>query len=180
MNLALMGVFLESKVSLALKQMATLKASGLNEMPPLFYQHFWEVVDHDVTNYVLSWLNSDTLPHPINHTFVTLISKTINPEHVQEYRLISLCNVLYKNFSKFLANRLKKILPSIIIEHQSAFAKDRLITDNILIAFETLHCMRNHKSVDSSFMAIKLDMNKAYVRVEWVYLENLMRKMGFN
>ena len=40
MNLALTGVLLESKVSLALKQMATLKASGLNEMPPLFYQHF--------------------------------------------------------------------------------------------------------------------------------------------
>ena len=77
MNLALTGVFLESEVSLALKPMAPLKASGPNEMPPLFYQHFWEVVDHDVTNYVLSWLNSGTLPHPINHTIVTLIPKTI-------------------------------------------------------------------------------------------------------
>ena len=88
--------------------------------------------------------------------------------------------MLYKNFYKVLANRLKKILPSIITKHQSAFAKERLITDNILIAFETLHRMRNHKSVDLGFMTIKLDMNKAYDCVEWVYLENLMRKMGFN
>ena len=100
-------------------------------------------MDHDVTNYVLSWLNSGTLPHPINHTIVTLIPKTINPEHVQEYQPISLCNVLNKIFSIVLANRLKKILPSIITKHQSTFAKDRLITDNILIAFETLHRIIN-------------------------------------
>jgi len=123
--------------------MAPLKAFGPNEMPSLFYQHFWGVVDHDVTNYVLSWLNSSTLPHPINHTIVTLIPKTINPEHVQEYQPISLCNVFNKFFSKVLANRLKKILPSIITKYQSAFAKDRLITDNILIAFETLHRIIN-------------------------------------
>lgn len=85
-----------------------------------------------------------------------------------------------KFFPKVLANRLKKVLPSIITKHQSKFTKDRLITDNILVALETLHCLRNHKTGDSGFMAIKLDMSKAYDRVEWVYLENLIRKMGFN
>ena len=131
-------------------------------MVPLFYQHFWGVVDHDVTSSVLSWLNSGTLSHPINHTFITLIPKTKNLEHVQEYHPISLCNVLYKIFSKVLANRLKKILPTIITEHQSAFVKDRLITDNILVVFESLHCMRKYNSGDPGFMAIKLEMNKAY------------------
>lgn len=149
-------------------------------MVPLFYQHFWGVVEHDVTSSVLSWLNSSTLPHPINHTFITLIPKTKNLKHVQEYCPISLCNVLYKIFSKVLANRLKKILPTIITEHQSAFVKDRLITDNILVVFESLHCMRKYNSGDPGFMAIKLEMNKAYDRVEWLYLENLMRRMGFN
>jgi len=73
-------------------------------------------------------------------------------------------------FSKVLANRLKKILPTIITEHQSAFVKDRLITDNILVDFESLHCMRKYNSGDPGFMAIKLEMNKAYDRVEWLYL----------
>jgi len=86
-------------------------------MPLLFYQHFWGVVDSDVTGSVLFWLNSNTLPYPINHTFITLIPKTKNPEYVQEFRPISLCNVLYKIFSKALANRLRKILPLIITEH---------------------------------------------------------------
>ena len=149
------------------------------ECPPCFFQHFWPMIEGDVTHSVLSWLNSGTLPHPVNHTFITLIPKKKNLISVSEYRPISLCNVLYKIFSKVLANRLKKFLNSIITEHQSAFAKGRLITDNILIAFETLHCMKNYNSGSNGFMALKLDMSKAYDRVEWVFLENLMRKMGF-
>ena len=179
MNAAHTSSFLESKVVTALKQMAPLKASGPNGMLPLFYQHFWGLVDNDVTSSVLSWLNSGTLPHPLNHTFITLIPKTKNFELVQEFRPISLCNVLYKIFSKVLTNRLKKVLPLIITEHQSAFTKNRLIPDNILVAFESLQCMENQVAGDTGYMAIKLDMSKAYDLVERVYLENIMRKMGF-
>ena len=87
--------------------------------------------------------------------------------------------MLYKIFSKVLANRIKKLLPTIITEHQFAFTKDCLITDNILVGFETFHSMKNYKSGDNGFMALKLDMSKAYDLVEWSFLEILMRKMGF-
>ena len=97
-----------------------------------------------------------------------------------DYCPISLCNVLYKLFSKVLANRLKKLLPKIITEHQYAFVKDRLITDNILIAFETLHCMKNYESGSLSYVALKLDLSKTYDQVEWNFLEKLMMRMGFN
>ena len=88
--------------------------------------------------------------------------------------------MLYKIFSKVLTNKLKKILPCVITKHQSAFAKSRMITDNILVAFESLHYMKNISLGKTCYMAVKLDMSKAYERVEWVYLENIMRKMGFN
>ena len=178
MNHELTCNFEEWEVAQALKQMAPLKAPGPDGMPPLFFQHFWPMIEGDVTHLVLSWLNLGTLPHPVNHTFITLIPKKKNPI-LSEYRPINLCNILYKIFSKVLANRLKKFLNSIITEHQSAFAKGRLITDNILIAFETLHYMKNYNSGSNGFMALKLDMSKAYDRIEWVFLENLMRKMGF-
>ena len=116
----------------------------------------------------------------MNHTFLTLIPKIKNPISVSDYRPICLCNLLYKIFSKVLANHLKKILPNIIFEQQSAFTKNRLISDNILVAFETLHSMNVHKSTKSSYMAVKLDMSKAYDRVEWIFLERVMRKLGFN
>ena len=180
MNKALTEEFQAWEVESALKQMAPLKTLGPDGMPPLFYQNFWELVRGDVIHDVLIFLNSGTLPNSLNHTFITLIPKTKNPENVTEYRPISLCNVLYKIFSKVLANRLKRVLPQIISEHQSAFIKGQLITDNILVAFETLYYMKNHNSGNSGYMALKLDMSKAYDRVEWSFLKAVMIKMGFN
>ena len=108
MNAHLSQEFMECEVEVALKQMAPLKAPGPDGMPPLFYQNYWGLVGDDVTKTILSYLNSPTLPHPLNHKFKTLIPKIKNLIAVSDYRPISLCNVLYKKFSKVLANRLKK------------------------------------------------------------------------
>ena len=178
-NEQLMGEFMEWEIQKALDQMAPLKAPGPDGMPPLFYQHFWGIMNREVTSTILAWLNSSKLPYPINHTFVTLIPKVKNLVLVSQYRLISLCNVLYKIFSKVLANRLKKFMLDLITEHQYAFAKNKLISDNVLVAFKTLHCMKSHNSGQTGFIALKLDMSKAYDRVEWNYLQKLMEKMGF-
>ncbi|XP_075654720.1 uncharacterized protein LOC142624873 [Castanea sativa] len=91
--------------------------------------------------------------------------------------------LFYQNFwelVRVLANRLKRVLPNIISEHQSAFIKGHLITDNILVAYETLHYMKNHNSRNSGYMALKLNMSKAYNRVEWSFLRDVMIKMGFS
>ena len=79
-----------------------------------------------------------------------------------------------------MANRLKKILPQIITKHQSAFAKNWLLSDNILVAFETLHSMQKHKLVKVGYIALKLDMSIAYDSMEWSILEVVMRKLGFD
>ena len=117
MNSTLTENFQAWEVECAIKQMAALKALGPDGMPSLFFQNYWELVKGDITNTILSFLNSGSLPSPINHTFVTLIPKIKNPERVTEFRPISLCNVLYKIFSEVLENRLKRVLPLIISEH---------------------------------------------------------------
>ncbi len=81
--------------------------------------------------------------------------------------------------SKVLANRLKLILPQIIYSEQIAFVSGRLITDNVLVAFETLHTMATRLSGKEGFMALKLDMSKAYDRMELDFLESMLRKLGF-
>uniref|UniRef100_A0A2N9G161 Reverse transcriptase domain-containing protein n=1 Tax=Fagus sylvatica TaxID=28930 RepID=A0A2N9G161_FAGSY len=179
MNRSLTCNFTELEVLTALKQMAPLKAPGPDGMPPIFYQSYWHVVGEDVIAAVLSCLNSGKIPASLNHSYVTLIPKTKSPEKVTEYRPISLCNVVYKLISKVLANRLKKVLPQVVSETQSAFVPGRMITDNVLIAFETLHHMHNQRSGKVGTMALKLDMSKAYDRVEWGFLKQVMIRMGF-
>ena len=62
----------------------------------------------------------------------------------------------------------------------NTFVPGRLITDNVLVAFETLPHMHHNKIGREGAMAMKLDMSKAYDRVEWSYLEQIMKKMGFH
>ena len=148
-------------------------------MPPLFYQTYWTDVGMDVSQAVLSSLNSSSLLKSVNHMFITLISKVKNPKRVNEFRPISLCNVIYKIISKVIANCLKPLLNSIISETQGAFTADRLITNNILIAFESLHHMKNSCTGKKGFMTLKLDISKAYDRMDRIFLRKILLKMVF-
>ena len=110
---------------------------------------------------------------------IVLIPKIKERKKISDYRPISLYNVVYKLASKAKANRLKKVLSSIISETQSAFVHGRLITDNVLVVFETMHHISQKKWGKVGEMAINLDMSKAYDRVEWTCLEKIMEKLGF-
>ena len=101
------------------------------------------------------------------------------PSRIKDLRPISLCNVLYKIISKVMANRLKIILPQIISDNQSAFVRGRLITDNILMAYEISHFLMKKQTGKEEFAAVKVDMSKAYDWVEWAFLEAMMYKLGF-
>ena len=180
MNSDLMKIFSRQEVDVALKSMAPLKASGPDGMPPIFFQHYWDSIGDDVSCAVLSYLNTSIIPASLNQTFITLIPKSKSPEKVSEFRPIALCNILYKLISKVLANRLKSLLPHVISESQSAFQPDKAISYNILVAYETLHHMKTKKTGKVGYMALKLDMSKAYDWVEWIFLEKLMLKMGFH
>ena len=180
MNISLTREFTRQEVEIALKDMAPLKALGPDGMPPIFFQSFWRLIGDDVSKAVLDCLNSCHIPQEFNFTYVTLIPNVKNPEKISEFRPISLCNVIYKLISKVLANRLKPLLPSIVSENQSVFQAGKVITDNILMAFETLHYMKNHQTGNTGSMALKLDISKAYNRVEWSFVECLLKKMGFH
>lgn len=98
---------------------------------------------------------------------------------MKDLRPIALCNVLYRIIAKVLANRLQQVLPSLISENQSAFVKNRSITDNVLIAFEVIHHMNQKRHGRVGEVALKLDISKAYDRVNWDFLQRRMTAMGF-
>lgn len=111
---------------------------------------------------------------------IVLMPKGNNPECIKDHRPISLCNVIYKVISKILVNRLRPLLDELISETQSAFIPGRLITDNAIIAFECFHKIQHSKNHRDTHCAYKLDLAKAYDRVDWNFLEGAMLKLGFD
>ena len=133
----------------------------------------------DVIEVVLSVLNSSNFLHKMNYTYIVLIPKKNDPQYLLEFRPISLGNVI-SLYSKVLTNWLKIIFPNVISDARSTFVPDRLITDNTTVAFEVLHKMRNRRKGKRGQMAVKLDISKAYDRMEWCFLEIIMAKLGLN
>ena len=129
---------------------------------------------------VVKVLNSSVVLESTNSTFIALIPKVKQPRKVFDFCPISLCNVVYKLFSKVLVNRLKFFLAKAIPKSQSAFffPSRRLISDNVLVAFETLHYLKGKTQGKLGYMTLKLDMSKTYDRVEWEFLEKTMRHLG--
>ena len=143
MNDELMMPFSREEVDQALHQMAPFKAKGPNGLSAGFFQNHWKTVGDEVCQVVLDTHNFRIMPSFLNMTHIALIPKVKNPTCVTDFRPISLCNDIYKLISKVLANRLKKILSHIISPTQSAFILGRLVTNNILAAYETLHTMHS-------------------------------------
>jgi hypothetical protein len=156
------------------------KAPGPDGYPTHFFQKHWDICGGEVTSIIQRVLNGEENLSSINKTWIVLIPKVPNPKELANFSPISLCNVLYKIASKVIANRLKVVLPDIISEEQSAFVPGRLITDNIITAYECLHFMKRKCPVDERCCAVKLDMRKAYDRLEWDYLQAVMLKLGFH
>ncbi|XP_074265403.1 uncharacterized protein LOC141587836 [Silene latifolia] len=172
------SLFTKKEVRKAVFHLGSLKSPGPDGFPALFYQWCWHFIKHDVVSAVLQTLNSGEVPRQWNKTFITLIPKCTNPEGVDNYRPISLCNVIMKIVTKCITNTLKGFMGKLVGPFQNAFVPGRCITDNILISHEIIHNI----SVSSGKlprMAFKADMSKAYDRLDWNFIKMTLMKMEF-
>ena len=156
------------------------KAPGLDGFSASFYHSNWDTIGPDIVTEVQGFFDSGVLPPRINETNIRLIPKIKNPQAVADYRPIALCNVYYKIISKILTKRLQPLLSSIISENQSAFVPGRAIADNVLITHEVLHFLKTSDAEKRCAMAVKTDMSKAYDRLEWEFVELVLKRLGFH
>ncbi|CAM9000816.1 unnamed protein product [Rhodiola kirilowii] len=154
-NRVLSEPYSECEIKRALFQLYPYKAPGLDGFP------------------------TGLIPVGTNDTLIVLIPKVKSVERMEDYRPISLTSVVSKTVAKAIINRLQQILPEVISPAQSAFIRGRLITDNYLIAHESAHFIKNTRHGKSIYGSLKLDMSKAYDRVEWSFLKLLLLRFGF-
>jgi hypothetical protein len=172
MNTQLEVTFTAKEVHQALIQMAPLKAQGPDKFSADFYKKKknGQTVGPELCNATLHFLNYLKMDASINETYIALIPK--KKKALAVFLILGL-------LASVLANNLKRVLPFVISENQNAFIPSRLITDNVLAAYETLHSMHTQMWSKVGFMGIKLDMSKAYDRVEWAFLKAIMGQMDF-
>lgn len=114
-NEVLMSPVSEEEVKAALFQMYPDKAPGPDGMRPGFYQKMWHIVGKDVVKITQEFFHTCEFPNGLNDTNIVFIPKNKSPMKMSDFRPISLCNVLYKVISKVMANRMKVVLPQLII-----------------------------------------------------------------
>ena len=144
--------------------MQDLKAPGPDGFLALFYKQLWPTVGNDVVKAVTSFFILGSMPKEVNCSLIVLIPKISNPTSVNHFRPISLCNMVYKIISKLLVDKLRPMLDKIISPTQSAFIPNRWIAENQIIVQEILHSFKSRRT-KPGLMAIKLDLQKAYDRV---------------
>jgi hypothetical protein len=108
---------------------------------------------------------------------ITLLTKTDNAVQIQQYRPICLLNVIFKIFTKVATNRITRIASSVVRPTQSAFMPGRHILEGVVILHETIHEL-HRKKMDG--VLFKIDFEKAYNKVKWPFLQQVMRMKGFD
>nr|XP_027120329.1 uncharacterized protein LOC113737276 [Coffea arabica] len=171
----------------ALPDMAELKgvvfaldadsAPGPDDFGAGFYQACWDIIQSDLLEAVQAFFQGMRLPRSFTSTSILLLPKIAGAMQWKDFRPISLCNVCSKVISKLVSDRLGRVLPALVSPWQTGFVPGRGITDNILLTQELVVDL--DRRLRHPNLMLKLDMEKAYDRVEWPFLLFMLRKFGF-
>lgn len=113
----------------------------------------------------------------LNFAMITLIPKVEGASNMKFFRPISLINCSFKIFSKILTLRLGKVSDRLVAKSQSAFIKGRYILESVVVAHELVHSVKNSGQPG---VILKLDHEKAYDRVNWDFLFEILKARGFS
>lgn len=166
----------KEEVEWIIKAMPRDKSLGPDGWTIELFIHFFDIIGDELTEVVEESRKKGEIYSSFNTTFIALIPKTENPASFEDFRPISLCNTIYKIIAKIIVVRLKPILSECISNEQFGFLDGRQIHEAIGVAQETIHSIRQAKKKGA---ALKIDLSKAYDRIDWSFLRLLLTHFGF-
>nr|GEW56163.1 hypothetical protein [Tanacetum cinerariifolium] len=137
-----------------------------------------DITDKEIWDAIFSMGMRLRVQMELNHTIISLIPKVTSTMKINDYRPISCFNVPFKCSSRIISNRMKESLSDLVSLNQSAFVPGRRISDNILLTQELIH--NYHLDRGTPRCAFKVDIQKAYDTVDWIFLHNVLVGFGFH
>jgi hypothetical protein len=168
--------FIEKEIKNALDDMNISSAPSPDGLPVEFYKCFWEQVKSPVLEMFGKLYNGDLDLSRINYGLISLIPKLKEANNIKQCKPICLLGVDYKWFTKVLTMRLTVVSDNIINKIHTTFLPGRNILEGVVVLHETLHEMRRKKGKG---IIMKLDFEKAYDKVSWPFLMEVLERNFF-
>ena len=167
------GMVTNDEIKDGLWALKAFKAPGPDGLHAGFFQRFWLIAGDSVKEEVRKVFTDCKMLEYLNRTNVVLIPKMVGPESLGNYRPISLCNTVYKIVTKILVARIRPFLDKLVSPLQSAFVPGRRSVDIAIVVQEIIHIISNKKG-RVGYMAIKVDLKKAYDKIEWSFIREVL------
>ena len=173
---SLEGTITLKEASIALKNMQNNKSPGSDGFTVEFFKFFWSILGNFVVRSLNEGFRKNELSSTQKEGVIVCIPKGDRPkEYIQNWRPITLLNVVYKIGSSCIANRLKLILPSIISEDQTGFMQNRYIGDNIRLIYDIIDYLQKYNKPG---LLLCLDFEKAFDSLNWEFMFKVLRAFG--
>ncbi|CAI5482873.1 unnamed protein product [Closterium sp. Yama58-4] len=135
----------EDEVRKALKEMACDKSPGGDGLPKELFERHWDLLREDFMGFVKQFESSAVLPEEVQEAVTVLLHKKGPREQVQNYRPITLLSSCYKVVAKLLANRMKRVLGTVISEEQHGFLPGRRLSDAVSTVADVIEAANNDR-----------------------------------
>ena len=166
----------ESEVSAVIKSLKPEKSPGQDGITAEFYKLYWPVIKDEFMFVIREIENDNCLCYSQYRGIISLLYKQGDRDDIKNWRPITLLNLDYKIIAKVYAERLKKVLPSVIHTDQKAFLTGRQITESVRLIQDIIETADLD---DEPGAIIFVDQQKAFDRIEWGYLDLCLKKYGF-
>ncbi|XP_024010038.1 uncharacterized protein LOC112085189 [Eutrema salsugineum] len=152
----------------SLRRIPSSKTLGPDGLTAEFLRAAWSIIGEELSASVINFFSSSFMPSALNSTSLVLLPKRPGAEELKDFRPISCLNTVYKLITRILADWLKDIMPSLVDLNQTAFFKDMLLLENVLLASEVLNGY--HRDSSPGKFTLKVDISKAFDSIHWDFI----------